>query len=140
MADDPIIKCRPVENMEHRKFESDGSGGVRVKTSVTGDITGEFSTTGLSNDFLITTDTIGTSAIKIPLSPLTARNAMSIHNLSSQVLYIGKSDVVSGEADGTTAGWELAAGGFLQLDITDAIEIYGVVASGTAKIKIFEVS
>lgn len=134
MADDPEIRCRPTEDLLHRSFESDGTGGFRHKTSVTGSV--DTTPSGLNTDLEITVQSVGTVAAKIPLTPLTDRNFIMIHNKGPSTLYIGESDVTAD--DTATGGWEIASGQVFVVDIRDDLEIYGVVASGSNTVKIFE--
>ena len=123
---------------EFYKFGLNDDGEVFVRTSVTGEIT----PTGLKTDWIITTISVSTSAIKIPTTNLGSRNAISIHNLdASKILYIGPDNTVTANAIvGTTSGWEIGPGNFLNFDITDAIDIYAIAPSGTILVKVLEIA
>jgi len=126
---------------EPKAWKTDVEGGKNVQKLWTS-ATGTFTTSGLKTGFLITTMDVADVAIKLPSTPLTNRNAILITNLDeADTLYIGGPSVVASRANGSTAGWEVSANETFNLDITDAIELYGRVESGkTIKIKIFEVA
>ena len=109
----------------------------RIRTTATG----TFTASGLFTDIRTTTLDVSTTAIKLPASPLADRNSLEIHNLGSSTLYIGKDNTVTADAViGTTSGKEIDGGSFWSIDITEDIELYGIVASGTVRIKVTEVS
>lgn len=114
----------------------DGKYYRRVKA------TGAFSTTGLSTAMEVTTMTVGTTPTKIPATPLSGRNSISIHNISdTETLYIStKATVTADRTIGTTAGWEVFPESIYNIDITDGIELYGVVGTGTITVKVMEVA
>jgi hypothetical protein len=101
--------------------------------------TGSFTPTGLRIGLLTTCMDVSTTAVKLPATPLTSRNSMSIYNLSeTDILYIGNSDVTADRTNGNTAGWEIPPEGMFNVDLSDQIEIYGRIASGTIQVKIIE--
>lgn len=115
----------------------DENGNVIQKTSAKG----EFTPSGLRTNIKTTTMDVGTTATKLPATALTGRNSLEIHNLdSNETLYVGGASVTADRVNGTTSGKEVDAGSFWSLDITDDIEIYGIVATGTVKLKITEVA
>lgn len=84
---------------------------------------------------------VGPTPTKIPASPLASRNSLEIHNLdSSATLYIGNSNVTADRVLGNTSGKEIGPDSFWSLDITDEIELYGIVASDSIMVKITEVA
>jgi hypothetical protein len=103
---------------------------------------GGVSTSGLSTDCVITTFDVSTTPVALPATPLVGRNSISIHNKSPDtILYISKrSDVTADSVNGTISGWEVFPESIYNIDITDNIVLYGVVASGTIKVKVMEVS
>jgi hypothetical protein len=129
-----------IDDLERRKFDLNDDSEVIVRTSA--DITGEITPSGLNVAVKITTLTVGTTAVKLPTTALTNRNAIAIHNKSSSfTLYVGPSTVTADSVTGTTSGWEVTADSFVQLDITDAVEIYGRCASGeSAQVKVMELA
>ena len=120
----------------------DENDKVVARVSITGDVNGSFSPTGLSVDFRITTMDVSSVAIPLPAVSLAARNAVSITNLDqAETLYIGKSNVTPDAVNGTTSGWEVGPNESFNIDVTDAITLYGRCQTGvTVKIKIFEVA
>jgi len=104
---------------------------------ICGDITTTFS--GLSTDWKTTTISIGTSELALPLSSLTGRNSVTIHNTSnSKTLFLGPTGVTADSVVGTTSGLEIPPDGRLQIDITNAIPVFAIAASGTVIVKITE--
>jgi hypothetical protein len=127
-----------IEDREFSKFDTNLDGEVIVRTSATG----TFSPTGLSTAGIITTMNVSGIAIKLPNTPLANRNAISIYNKSTtDILYIGfNSNLTPDDTLGTTAGWEIDPQGYVQFDVTDDIEIYGITTGATILIKIMEVA
>lgn len=123
--------------------------GTLTKIAVTTDpgdelnIAGSFVSSGLKTDFLITTEEITDSASTVPAGGnLTDRNAIAITNLDeTETIYLGKATVTADSVNGTTSGWEIAAGETFQLDVTDAITLHARAETGKIiKIKVFEVA
>ena len=84
---------------------------------------------------LTTQVTVGTSAVKLPTTPLKYRRAIAIHNAdSSATLYVGfSSDVATG------TGFPIAAGACLPMDLNGAVEVYGI-SGGSIDVRILELS
>lgn len=119
----------------------DPDGKLLVDVSGNTTVSGAVVPAGLRTAGRITTMLVGVTAVQLPATALANRNAMSITNLSSQILYIGfDASVTADSAIGTTAGWEVGIGEGFNIDITNNIPLYGIVASGTALIKIMELS
>lgn len=112
-------------------------GSINVEGTLTGDIT----PSGLHVAGRVTTMSVSTSAVALPATALTNRNAISVTNLStSQTLFIGfSSSVTADRAIGTNAGWEIGPNEGFNLDIKDNIVIYGISA-GSITVKIMELS
>lgn len=111
----------------------------RIRTSATG----TFSPTGLSTGFLVTTMTVGDTAIEIPSTPLTARNSLEIHNLSlTTTVFIGPDNAVTADrVNGSTSGKEVPANSVWNIDVTDAIVLWGICPTGeSAQIKVMEIA
>lgn len=103
--------------------------------------TGTFTPTGLKTAFKVTTMEIGVTPVALPVTALSGRNSMEVHNLdTARRVYIGNSNVTADAVVGTTSGKELDASSFWSVDVTDQIILYGIVASGTALVKITEVA
>lgn len=113
-----------------------------VLTKIVDAITGSFSPSGLTKEFKNTTMLVGDVATKIPATPLTDRNAMAIYNgHATKTLYIGNSNVTADTVVGTTSGWKIDAGSYLQLDIKETIEMYAIYEGGvSAMVQIMEVA
>ena len=128
-----------IRDREYAKFvECDGNTAVRIAGC---NLSGTFTPRGLSVDHKNTMMEVSTIATPLPSVPLVERNSLSIRNLSAtEILYIGKSDVVADENIGTTAGWQIGPNETYNVDITDSIIIYGRVASGTIKVQVKELA
>lgn len=125
-----------------QSFRDAGSDLTRQAVEVEGTVEGSFAPSGLRNALKVTTMNITDTAGAIPATALTDRNAITIHNLDvTETIYVGNSDVEADRDLGTTAGWEILPGSFLNFDITDDITLYGIAESGkTVKIKVMEIS
>lgn len=119
-----------------------GDVGLDVNL-IGGVVSGTFSPTGLKVAFKVTTADITDTASQLPLTPLTGRNSMVIHNLSStDTLFIGPSSSVTADRVlGTTSGHEVFPGETFAIDITNAVILYGIAPAGkTIRVKISEVA
>ncbi len=129
---------------EYEKFILDSNNKTAVNTvaEVTNSITGEFSVSGLKVGGKITTILVSTTALALPATALADRNAIAIRNLSdTDILYIGFDTLITAnDVLGTTAGWQVGPQENLQFDITDAVVIYGIAASGSIKVQIMELA
>ena len=106
-------------------------------------INGDIKPTGLSTALKTTTMNIGDTAVKLPATALANRNAISVHNKDSvETLYIGDSNSVTADSVvGITSGWEIGPQEFINFDITDDIDLYGIAPSGkTILIKVMEIA
>ena len=128
-----------IKDREFAKFGLNSSSEVAVRTltELVGDVLAKFS--GLSTRLKVTNETVGDTAVTLPVSGLTARNSIIILNKSTtETLYIGESDVT---ASGVKEGWEVDPGSFFSTDITDSIMIYGIAPSGQSiPVKIMELA
>jgi len=117
-----------------KAITTDGSGNPALNSVIGG---GELTVSGLSLALKITNITIGTTATAIPLTPLTNRNSIIIHNKSTETIFFGNSDVSS---SGVNEGWEVVAGSYFSLDITDSIVIYAISTAASSALKIMELA
>lgn len=125
---------KSVEDREYGKFELDGDGKIRVRTS--GTITGTIKPTGLNTAGKVTEVTVNdTTWTALPATALSARNAIGIQNLSGQTIKINFDNAVVG-----FVGMVIANGSERTYDITDAIIVYAKCQSGTAVVNIEEIS
>jgi hypothetical protein len=101
----------------------------------------EATPSGLKIAFQNTTMPLSTTAQPLPAVSLAKRNSIVIYNLSStEILYIGNSDVTADIVDGTTSGWQISPLSYFSTDITPAITLYGVYANGTHKVQVLELA
>jgi hypothetical protein len=84
---------------------------------------------------LTTGVSVGTDATALPSTPLDNRRTLIIYNNSSATVYLGGADVT------TSNGLPIPAGSYSPaIDAGVKMIIYGVVASGTADVRVLEVS
>jgi hypothetical protein len=98
--------------------------------SILGTLLAQYS--GLSKELKVTTMKVTDVATKIPATPLTDRNHIEIHNLSTtETLFILENNTVTADrVVGLTSGKEILPNSFYNLDIKDVIELWGIVAAG----------
>ena len=134
-----------LDDCERRKFDINDDNEVIVRTSAEG----EFSSSGLKNGFKITTIEITDSASKLPTTPFSDRNALSVHNKSStDILYLGPDNTVTADTVvGVTSGWEVPVNNKVNFDIKDIdpqsvnINIWAIAPTGkTITVKILELA
>ena len=79
---------------------------------------------------------VGVAAVKLPTTPLAFRKSVFIQNLSTSVIYLGESDIsTTGERRGIVLPSQYDN---VTLDIGDGVDLYWIVASGTADVVIVE--
>lgn len=81
--------------------------------------------------------TVGTTAVQLPATPLANREAMMIQMLSGGQLYIGSATVTN---SGATRGIRLGNGGFVNLDVSDDVLVYGIADAANKDVAILEVA
>lgn len=84
---------------------------------------------------LVTAVTVGSSAIKLPTTPLKYRRAMSVYNHSQDTLYVGFGPGVT-----TGNGWPVAAGASIALEINAEVLLYGISDGTSSDVRILELS
>jgi len=89
----------------------------------------------LRGPVLATQVTVGPTATRVPASALANRRSLIIFNNSIQTVFLGDENV------NTDDGMPVPADQYSPpMDIGDRVSLYGIVASGTADVRIFEVS
>lgn len=81
--------------------------------------------------------TVGTTAVALPTTPLAARKNLMIQMLSGGELYIGSATVTS---SGATRGPMLGRGGFVTLDVSDDIAVYGIANAAGKDVAVLEMA
>jgi hypothetical protein len=76
--------------------------------------------------------TVAVTATKIPAIPAVGRTSLLISNMSGVTVYIGDAAVT------TANGFPIPNNGNLPLSILETVNIYGIVAVGTAAVNIIE--
>lgn len=77
---------------------------------------------------------VASTATDLVAADLANRKRILIQNASTKRVYIGNSSVT------TSNGIELSPGSALELDAAAAVDLYGIVASGTADVRIMELA
>jgi hypothetical protein len=98
---------------------------------------------GLFTAMVVTTKDVTDVASALPLVALADRNSITISNLSTtETLFISSSaSVAANRVNGTTAGHEIGPLESFNINITDAIVLFGIAETGkTIKIKVMEVA
>ncbi len=102
-----------------------------------GVVSGTFQSSGLSTSLKNSVMTITDVASKVPATPLTNRNALSIRVWGSNTVYFGGSTVTA------AAGYPRLSLEEIQMDIKDnsSVELWAICASGqTSEVRILEVA
>jgi len=136
---DDIVLCS-LGSLQRLSFRVDSDGNIARNTI--GSFTGTVQISGLSTAGRNTTLSVGTTAIPLPATPLTDRNALSIRNLDLvSNLFIGFADTVTATTTvGTLSGWIVGPNETYNVDIQDDIIIFGIIASGTIKVQVQELA
>lgn len=80
---------------------------------------------------------VTTTATLLPTAALKGRKTVMVQNLSTSTVYIGNANVTADTA--STGGWQLInQGDSVTMDFTDNIAVYGIMASGTANVCVWE--
>jgi hypothetical protein len=81
--------------------------------------------------------TVGTTALALPAAPLANRESLMVQMLSGGQLYIGSATVTN---SGATRGIRLGNGGFVNLDVSDDVDVYGIADAAGKDVAILEVA
>lgn len=113
-----------------------------LRVGIVGSVTGEFTTSGLSQTIKVTTLDVGDTESALPATALAERNSMLILNTSTtDTLYIGPTGVTADSVVGTTSGHEIAPENSFAIDITDGITLFGIAETGkTIRVKVTELA
>lgn len=79
---------------------------------------------------------VATTATKLPTTPLANRKSLMVQNVAAKKIYLGSATVTADET--ATGGLQLNQGAFYEGDISSSVDIYGIVASGTANAVVWE--
>lgn len=131
-----MVLPKALQDREYEKFDLNSDGEVIVRTSLTGDITGEFTPTGLKNGGRVTEVTLSDSAWTAlpPGGALLNRNAINIQNYSGSQIKINYS-VVAGYV-----GAIINDNSERNYDITEHIQLYALAEIGAPLVIIEEIS
>lgn len=81
---------------------------------------------------------VSTTAVALPSTALAGRKSIIVKNVSSDVVYLGKSDVTADTTAGT-GGFQLQQNATFQADIGENVVLYGRTASGSSNVCVIEV-
>jgi len=76
--------------------------------------------------------TVEATATKLPATPLARRLSIVFINLGTTPVYIGDSSVTA------VNGFPIYPRAVMRIEIEDSIDIYGIVSSGTAEVRVLE--
>jgi hypothetical protein len=79
---------------------------------------------------------LGITAKKMPPIPLEGRKYITIQNVGGVFVYIGNS-LVTADTSGT-GGFQLLPKGTWSEQYTDAVDVYGIIATGSSQVYIEE--
>jgi hypothetical protein len=86
---------------------------------------------------ITTVVTVTTSATPLPATALSGRKTILVQNVTSTAVYLGNADVTADEA--ATGGYQLTNDGDTWIgDFTDENIVYGIVATGTGTLCVWE--
>jgi hypothetical protein len=127
---------KTLQDREYEKFDVNDDGDVIVRTSLTGDITGEFTPTGLKNGGRVTEVTLSDSAWTAlpPSGALLNRNAINIQNYSGSQIKINYVSNVG------YIGTLINDNSERNYDITEHIQLYARAEVGAPVIILEEIS
>ena len=81
--------------------------------------------------------TVADTATAIPATALSGRKVVMVQNIGTVTVYLGNSAVTADEA--ATGGYQLINEGDTWVgDFTDDVVVYGIVASGTSSVVVWE--
>ena len=124
---DPYVAVGPGGKDDLKKLKVDELGHLVTNAS------GEFSSSGLKKAIRTCKITITDEATKIPVTPLTDRNTISVRVMGTAWVYFGKATVsVEGDVDGEDAGYPKMQFEEMSVDIKDnpAVEMYAICEAG----------
>ncbi len=81
--------------------------------------------------------TVGLLAVACPASPLANRKTLMLQNTSDKKFYIGSATVTT---SGATAGIELPASSFMELEVGPAVPVYAICASAAKTMNVLEMA
>ena len=111
---------------------------MRIKRIVFGAVVfiGFLGTLGLTYTIKTQVVSVGTTATKLPATPLVGRKYIRVQNIGSSTLYIGGAAV---SADSTsTGGIQLFPYSVWEESYDHTVNVYGIVASGTCNVVVEE--
>lgn len=78
------------------------------------------------------TKSVTTTATRLDSADQSAGASVAVKNVGAVTVYVGGSGVT------TAAGYPLAAGEAISLDVGKTDEVYGIVATGTCEVRVLE--
>ena len=87
----------------------------------------------LKGSIVSTAVTVGNTATKIPTTPLAGRRTLVIYHNGTNDVFLGPSGVTIAN------GLVLDATNTISLDVSDGIDVYGIVAAGTEAVRCMEI-
>jgi hypothetical protein len=127
---------KSIQDREYEKFDLNDAGEVVVRTTLSGEVSGEFSPSGLKISGKVTEVVLSDTAwTALPPVPLTNRNAINIQNYSGTQIKLNFDPSITGYV-----GIIVNDQSERNYDIKDSILIYAKAELGNPVIIIEEVS
>lgn len=127
---------KSLQDREYEKFDLNNNGDVVVRTTLSGEVSGEFSPSGLKISGRVTEVVLSDTAwTALPPVPLVNRNAINIQNYSGTQIKLNFDPAIS-----TYTGVVVNDQSERNYDIKDSIVIYAKAEIGNPVIVIEEVS
>lgn len=131
-----MVLPKALQDREYEKFDLNDSGEVVVRTTLSGEVSGEFTPSGLRISGKVTEVVLSdTTWTALPPVPLTNRNAINIQNYSGTQIKLNFDPTIT-EYVGVVVNDQSER----NYDIKDSILIFARSELGTPKITVEELS
>lgn len=104
----------------------DGSGRLRVYATVNDSAVSAILQQAIA---------VGTSAVKLPTTPLVGRSNLLVMNSASKTIFIGSGTVTN---SGATRGPYIEKGGTISIDVAATVDVYGIASAAGGEVLILE--
>ena len=109
---------------------SDGTNTLAINTD--GSINAK---TGVAAAMKATSETVSATAAQVLATPLAGRTSVIIQNEGNQSVYVGHDNTVT-----STNGIKISKASSATLDVSDAVDIYMISASGSMSVRFLELA
>lgn len=111
---------------EYTPLSVDSTGHLRVAGTIT-----DSAAVAILQQAIV----VGTTAVKLPSTPLANRINLVVQNSGSKTVYIGSTTVTN---SGATRGPYIEKGGFISLDVAASVDVYGIASGAGGEVLILE--